>query len=86
MAVADLKVISHTSLHRDQDLNHQKCFKEQLLTLDGDPGGMCNILWVLNTVGTFGGYVDKGYDTLGHKDLRKLHVKLFKINWMLLNN
>lgn len=75
MAVEDLKVISHTSLHGDQDLNHQKCFKEQLLILDGDPGGMCSILWVLNIVGSFGGYVDKGYDLLGHKDLRKLHVK-----------
>lgn len=75
MAVADLKVISHTSLHRDRDLNHQKCFTEQLLTLDGDPGGMCRILWLLNIVGSFGCYVDKRYDLLGHKDLRKLHVK-----------
>lgn len=75
MAVAGLKVISHTFLHRDQDLNHQKCFKEQLLTLDGDPGGVYGIQWVLNIVGSFGGYVDKEYDLLGHKDLRKLHVK-----------
>lgn len=67
MAVADLEVISHISLHRDQDLNHQKCFKEQLLALDGDPGGMCSILWILNIEGSFDGYVDKGYDTLGIK-------------------
>lgn len=86
MAVAGLGVISNTSLHRDQDLNHQKCCKEQLLTLDGDPGGMCGMLWVLNIVGSFGGCVDKGYDILGHKDLRKLHVKRFKTNWVQLNN
>lgn len=60
MAVEDLKVISRTSLHRDQDLNHQKCFKEQLLTLGGDPDAVCSILQVLNTVSSFGGYVDKG--------------------------
>lgn len=62
MAVADLKVISHISLHRDQDLNHQRGFKEQLLALDGDPGRMCGILWIFNIVGSFGGYMDKGYD------------------------